>query len=297
MPVYRPYPHPQGGLDIAPLISEGGTPTINPSGIGSAEAFGTPTITTGAVTVSPTGIASAEAFGTAQINLTIFPTSTASAEAFGTAQVNLKIFPNGIASAGAFGTATITTGAVTISPSGIASVEVFGTAVITQGGGAQTVSPSSIGTAEAFGTAVVTTGVVTISPSGIASTEAFGNAIVTGGAAPAVTEAIIESFMTATVTMSTTGESLWDLIQDAVGTFPPITGDRVADVQIQHRSGTFHLVYKSGSVNVATDSGYQFVTGRHLNFLSPVANELSLKEIYLAGTVGGEQAGIIVHII
>lgn len=156
----------------------GGT-TISPSGIASAEAFGTAVITTGPVTVSPTGIASAEAFGTAVITtgpVTVSPSSIASAEAFGTPTITtgaVTVSPTGIASAEAFGTATITTGPVTISPTGIASAEAFGTAIVTVAG-VDTISPTGIASAEAFGTPTITVGAVTISPIGIASAEAFG---------------------------------------------------------------------------------------------------------------------------
>lgn len=85
-------------------------------------------------TVSPSGIASAEAFGTAALSavITVSPTGIASGEAFGTALVNDgAVRPAGIASAQAFGTATITPGPVTLSPTGIGSAENFGTPKIT----------------------------------------------------------------------------------------------------------------------------------------------------------------------
>ena len=136
--------------------SEVGAQDISPTGIASAEAFGTAVITTGAVDITPTGIASAEAFGTASLGL--------------------DVTPSGIASEEAFGTAVLTTGAVDLTPSGIASEEAFGTAVVTQG---FVLLPTGIPSTEAFGTAVITTGAVTVSPTGIASAEAFGSHTVT----------------------------------------------------------------------------------------------------------------------
>jgi hypothetical protein len=53
---------------ILPLTAVGSsTQTISPSGLGSAEAFGTAVISGGQVNLQPTGIASAEAFGTATV--------------------------------------------------------------------------------------------------------------------------------------------------------------------------------------------------------------------------------------
>lgn len=66
------------------------TPTIQPSDIASAEAFGTAVVTFVA-SVAPSGIASGEAFGTAQFSTGV-----------------PQILPNGIASAEVFGTATFT---------------------------------------------------------------------------------------------------------------------------------------------------------------------------------------------
>lgn len=100
-----------------------------------------PTVATGAQNISPTGIASAEAFGT--------PVITTGA---------VDITPSGIASEEAFGTAVLTTGAVDISPSGIASEEAFGTAVVTVAGGTQNITATGIASAEAFGSHVVTDG-------------------------------------------------------------------------------------------------------------------------------------------
>jgi len=54
---------------------------ITPTGIASAEAFGTAVITTGVVYIVPTGIAGAEAFGTAVI--TGGDTTTATTNKFG----------------------------------------------------------------------------------------------------------------------------------------------------------------------------------------------------------------------
>lgn len=165
-----------------------GAVDIAPTGIASTEVFGTPTVTTGPVNLSPTGISSAEAFGTPAITagaVDIAPTGIASAEAFGTPVITtgaVDIAPTGIASAEAFGTPALTTGSVTISPTGIASAEAFGTPIVADEG-AQIIVPPGIASAEAFGTPVLTTGEVVISPVGIASAEAFGTPLVTDSSA------------------------------------------------------------------------------------------------------------------
>lgn len=81
---------------------------VAPTGIDSAEAFGSATVTPGSVDVDPSGIASGEAFGTAAVG------------SAGT------IAPAGIPTAEAFGSPAITTGAVSVAPVSIGSAEAFG---------------------------------------------------------------------------------------------------------------------------------------------------------------------------
>lgn len=150
------------------FTSPAGPATISPTGISSAEAFGSPTVTAGAVTISPSGIASAEAFGTPSITAT------------------WTISPTGIASGEAFGTPTLTPGAVTIIPAGIASGEAFGVPVISSDG---TILPTGIPSGEAFGTPTISGGPITLQPTGIPSAEAFGvPAISSPGAGSSVTQ-------------------------------------------------------------------------------------------------------------
>lgn len=82
----------------------------------------------GGLEIAPTGIASAEAFGSATITLYITPSGIASAEAFGSATITIDITPSGIASAEAFGTAVVVPILLNITPLGIVSAEAFGTA-------------------------------------------------------------------------------------------------------------------------------------------------------------------------
>lgn len=131
--------------------------SITPSGLSSAEAFGTAVIGRGAVSITPNGIASAEAFGTAVLSSLY------------------TITANAIATAEAFGTAVLSTGAVSVLPSGIATTEAIGAAVLSNG---FAILPLSIESLEALGNPVLTVGNVTILPAGIASSETIGAVIV-----------------------------------------------------------------------------------------------------------------------
>lgn len=96
-----------------PITLEGAPQNIlNPTGIASQEAFGTPSVTV-ANTITATGIASEEAFGTPYINAeqTIICAGIASEEAFGTANLvsNKTITCSSIDSAEQFGLASVTT--------------------------------------------------------------------------------------------------------------------------------------------------------------------------------------------
>lgn len=160
-----------GGADWLLVFETASAPT----GIASAQAFGTPTVTlgTGGTTTSPTAIASAEAFGTAtQTNtLSTAPTGIGSSEAFGaqTATATLTASPTGIASGQAFGTA-VASAVLAASPTGILGGEAFGTPAASS---VTTTAPTGISTAELFGTAVVVLSLL-LGPTGIASSEAFG---------------------------------------------------------------------------------------------------------------------------
>ena len=108
---------------------------VSPSGIASAEAFGSPTITPGNVDVAPGGVASAEAFGTPTLGgeVTVSPSGIATAEAHGDHTVvpgEVSVVPGGIASAEAFGTHAVGTGAQILSPTGVASAEAIGDHIV-----------------------------------------------------------------------------------------------------------------------------------------------------------------------
>ena len=149
--------------------------TLSPSGIASAEALGSPTVTA-TLTASPSGVASAEAFGTVTRG-PVQPTGIASAQAIGAAVVSLllTVSPTGIGTAEAFGTPTATA-TLTASPTVITTAEAFGTLTATK---TLTASPTGIGSGEALGTPSVTTA-GSVAPTGIGSAQAFGAPVVSG---------------------------------------------------------------------------------------------------------------------
>lgn len=154
--------------------------TVSPTGIGSGEAWGTPSLALN-LTVNPSGIPSSEAWGTPGIaaTLTVSPGGIASGEAWGTPTVSttLTVSPTGIPSGGAFGVpgAVLT---LQVSPTGIPSAEAWGVPGVTQ---ALTTSPTGIPSGEAWGVPSVSASLV-VSPTGIASAEAWGSLVVSIGA-------------------------------------------------------------------------------------------------------------------
>lgn len=147
------------------------------------------------LTITPSGIASAEAFGSASLALggvNIVPSAIASAEAFGSHVIlsGVTLTPTGISSAEAFGDATINVGGVAILPNGIVSGEAFGSHVVATG---IVLIPGGIASAEAFGTATVIVGGVTLLPPGIVSGELIsGDLIVLGGDSQIAADTILQ---------------------------------------------------------------------------------------------------------
>lgn len=106
----------------------------------------------------------------------------------------------------------------------------------------------------------------------------------------------------ATVTLTTAGQSLATLIAAATSAQKLPTNHRVCWVSIQWNSGTiFHMVYKSGTVTLTTDSGFEFedTEGKRVLVIAPGigTNVLSLDEIYLAGGAGNETARVTAFVI
>ena len=177
--------------------------------------------TVSTTSVEPSSIGSGEAFGSPSVGTVAAPSGIPSAEAWGTARIDQEAVSQGIPSAEAFGSPSVGSGAVSLSPSSIGSAEAFGTpslSIISNGvtqasytsqrgsAGAQTgpnwsitpdgsnapsvvwsvslltvtppvlnVSPGSIGSGEAWGTpSVAITGPQTLTVSSIGSGEAWG---------------------------------------------------------------------------------------------------------------------------
>jgi len=155
-------------------------PSIKPSGIASAEAFGTATLIHGPVNIIPTGLATQESFGTFALVLTypakfIQPSAIPSSEVVGAATLihgNTNILPVGDPSDEALGTPSFLKGGVVISPVGIATQESFATFVVRN---SKNLLPTGIASAEVLGAPTLIHGAVLIQPSGIASGEAFGS--------------------------------------------------------------------------------------------------------------------------
>jgi hypothetical protein len=156
--------------------------TLLLSGIGTAEMFGSSTVTVDPLpqTVIPTGIASAEAFGSPTVAAdplpqTVSPTGIGTAETLGVPVVTVDLAAQtvnavGLDTAEAFGTPTVT---VAGAPSTGFGVGTFGTSAF-GGSGVLVVSAVGIATAEAFGVPAVAGGLV-ILPGGMVSAEAFGS--------------------------------------------------------------------------------------------------------------------------
>lgn len=179
---------PTASVMVTPVAAGPSPQTVTATGIASAQAIGTATLTTGPVTVSPSGISSAQAVGSPTVTApppaqTVTPSGVASAEAVGSPTIAagpVTVSATGIASAQAMGSPTVTT-AVTVSPTGIASAEAFGSPTRTS---RVTVTLTGIPSAEATGSPTITTGPVTASPTGVASAETFGTAIVSVAGGP-----------------------------------------------------------------------------------------------------------------
>ena len=132
-----------------------GAQTISPSGLASAEAFGSHTVTRGTVTVTPSGLASTEAVGAHTVapgSVSLVCTGLASAEVAGSCVVSTgaaTIVPSGLTSAEAVGSHTVTPGSVSIVCTGLVSAEAFGSCTVSS---ASTIVCTGLATAGAFGT-------------------------------------------------------------------------------------------------------------------------------------------------
>ena len=144
---------------------------IQPAGSGSAEAFGAITVDGGTPVLQPTGIATGAAVGTPAVTRRIAATGIPSGAAIGTATVSLSVATSGVASGELVGQPAVKQ---LVAATGIASAEAHGVASVSV-----RLLPSTIPSAEALGTATVSTG--RLLPAGIASGEAIGLPTVVAG--------------------------------------------------------------------------------------------------------------------
>lgn len=228
------YSRPLSSTEVGDHFSaaSAGTQNVSPTGITTAEGFGSATLTPGAVSVSPAGIATSEAFGSATVSpgaVTLSPTGIATDEAFGTATLTpgvVSLSPTSIDSAEAFGSATLVPGAVSVTPTGIATEEAFGNPALNLN-----IAPAGIGSDEAFGTAALNLFVL---PGAIASAEVFGDATLSAGntvspSSIASAEAfgshtLIPGSVTVSLNAIPSGEAFGDHVVTAGGSVISVTG-------------------------------------------------------------------------
>ncbi len=123
--------------------------------------------------LNPEGIASQEAFGTPTLSLSILPVSIVSLEAVGAPAVvttGLLTVPS-IASLEAVGAPVVVRGGVTLLPGSVTSLESVSSPLLQPG--AITLSPVSIVSLQAFSAPLVSPQAVLVLPESILSTEAF----------------------------------------------------------------------------------------------------------------------------
>jgi hypothetical protein len=167
--------------------------TMDVAAVSSAEAFGLPSLSPGAVSTTMAGIATAQALGLPSVFVPISVTMVgiASAEAEGVISATpggTSATMVGVASAEGMGLISATPGAVQLTMVGVSSAEEFGLLTRTPGGVSAT--PLSVASAEALGLFAVTPGAVSVTMVGIATSEALGLPTRTPGAVSATMVAI-----------------------------------------------------------------------------------------------------------
>jgi len=182
---YLPFASYNTSSSYAPILhieySTGGSPvSILPTGIASAEAFGSPTVSISAA-IAPSGIPSTEQFGSASVQsaYTITGSGIPSEEQAGTPTITAHndVYPTGIPSGEQVsGPAVVASNA--LAPGSIGSAEQFGAPTVVA---TNTLAPQGIGSAEQFGSASVVSH-YEVTSAGIPSQEAFGEpSVVPGG--------------------------------------------------------------------------------------------------------------------
>jgi hypothetical protein len=176
-----------GGGHTVDLVASSAV-NMQPSGIASAEAFGT-VAALGKITLTAQGIASAEAFGTTAAlgKITMTAVGIATAEAFGTTALAAKVTmsPSSVVSAEAFGVVALAS-RITLSPVALSSAEAFGVGLVFQH---ITLQPTAVPSAEAHGLTVVAP-YLTVTPVAIVSAESFGSPVIGAAGGPQTMVAI-----------------------------------------------------------------------------------------------------------
>ena len=168
--------YPKGIPSGESFGSESAHNEVDPTGIASSSAFGSPVVTEPSPqTISPTGIASSEAFGSDVVHNQVNGTGITSGQAFGSDSVTNEIDTHGISSSEAFGTPSVVI-LNTVQPAGISSSESFGPDVVHN-----EIDATGISSGEAFGSASVQ---LKIQPTGVPSFELFGSDAVTNEVDP-----------------------------------------------------------------------------------------------------------------
>jgi hypothetical protein len=172
-------------VEVEAWTAGGAQQTVEPSGIASSEASGSPMVQPSAFNLLPSGIASGELMGDHSLlpgAVTILAQAINSLESFGNASIlpgAVSILAQAISSLEAFGSAQITAGAVILVVPSIPSGEVLGDPALSAG--ALLLLLSSVPSSEAFGSPAITTGAVALLLSGIASGEMFGSPAISAG--------------------------------------------------------------------------------------------------------------------
>lgn len=184
---------PSGQVFGGATVEKAGTQLVEPSGIASSGACGTPTVGRGAVNLAASGIASAAVFGTAKVDLHVLPGAIDSGELFGDPDVGVgavTVSPVSVAPGQIFGDTTVIRG-FKLSPTGIPGILgilAFGTPTVVNAT-VLTVALTAISSGEAFGGPSVSlpaSGGQVLHPLHISSVEVFGRAALTGGVAAAI---------------------------------------------------------------------------------------------------------------
>lgn len=196
-----------------------GTPTllvgsvaIAPAGIASGQVVSNPTLVT-VTSIQPTGIASAEAFGSQSVlhgATSIVTPSIGPQEALGSPTIvvaGVTIVSQGVPTGEVLGTAIVRAGTVNVQPNGISTAELLGSPIVLYQDLNQYFAPVGITSRELFGLPRLIPGITFIQPEAIDSAEAFGTVRILG-------KRLGWSWVNQTPAMAGVREGGWPVTQD-----------------------------------------------------------------------------------